>query len=70
MVVNYYPASDHFIYFCCMEVTAKIARQLRLTEEEFELIKQKLDARQTSMNYVLSQACGVSIAVIKIQLSG
>src|SRR5436190_471457 len=42
MVVNYYPASDHFIYFCCMEVTAKTARQLRLTEEEFELIKQKL----------------------------
>ena len=42
MVVNYYPASDHFIYFCCMEVTVKTARQLRLTEEEFELIKQKL----------------------------
>ena len=42
MVVNYYPASGHFIYFCCMEVTAKTAQQLRLTEEEFELIKQKL----------------------------
>ncbi len=42
MVVNYYPASGHFNYFCCMEVTVKTARQLRLTEEEFELIKQKL----------------------------
>ena len=38
MVVNYYPASGHFNYFCCMEVTVKTARQLRLTEEEFELI--------------------------------
>ena len=34
--------SGHFIYFCGMEITAKTAQQLRLTEEEFELIKQKL----------------------------
>ncbi len=30
------------VYFCCMEITAKTAQQLRLTEEEFDLIKQKL----------------------------
>jgi len=29
-------------YFCAMEITAKTAQQLRLTEEEFDLIKQKL----------------------------
>jgi phosphoribosylformylglycinamidine synthase len=41
-VVNYSIVSGHFIYFCCMEITAKTAQQLRLTEEEFESIKQKL----------------------------
>ena len=35
-------ACGHFIYFCRMEVTVKTAKQLRLTEEEFDLIKQKL----------------------------
>ena len=30
------------VYFCRMEITAKTAQQLRLTEEEFDLIKQKL----------------------------
>jgi phosphoribosylformylglycinamidine synthase len=33
------------IYFCCMEITTKHALQLRLTEEEFELIKKKLGRR-------------------------
>src|SRR5689334_19036967 len=42
LVVIYSNVSGHFIYFCRMEITAKTAQQLRLTEEEFELIKQKL----------------------------
>jgi len=42
VVVIYSSVSGHFIYFCGMEITAKTAQQLRLTEEEFELIKQKL----------------------------
>ena len=41
-MVNSSVVSGHFIYFCGMEITAKTAQQLRLTEEEFELIKQKL----------------------------
>jgi phosphoribosylformylglycinamidine synthase len=41
-VVNYSIVSGHFNYFCGMEITAKTALQLRLTEEEFELIRQKL----------------------------
>ncbi len=70
MVVNYYSASGHFIYFCCMEVTAKTARQLRLTEEEFEVIKQKLGRTPNFNELCAFRPCGVNIAVIKIRLSG
>jgi hypothetical protein len=53
-----------------MEITVKTAEQLRLTAKNLSLSNKNLDERQTSMSYVLSVACGASIAVIKTLLSG
>lgn len=49
-----------------MEITAGTAAQLRITEEEFEVIKTSWGVHPTLQSYVLSAACGANIAVIKI----
>jgi phosphoribosylformylglycinamidine synthase len=49
-----------------MEITAKTAKQLRLTEEEFELIKKKLGRTPNFNELCAFSGCGVSIVVIKI----
>jgi hypothetical protein len=53
-----------------MEVTIKTAQQLRLTEDEFELIKQKLGRIPNLQNYAHFPRCGASTAVTKIRLNG